>query len=124
MTAPTYSPYTAHRRLKDWVQSLVFGLLGTLRFPGLIKPLVYKDAVTGDFLQIETRKRFTVLSVNGRDYYFRRWTGKFDGTGFGCASTQASADYMVGHTHESVRLHVLSGLPEEQLPSTDQEHFE
>jgi hypothetical protein len=39
------------------------------------------DAITGHRIQVKAGTLFTCITVNGRDYYFHRLTGKFDGTG-------------------------------------------
>ena len=99
------SPYTLRRRLRD----LPFGLLRLFftlfNIPGFVKPLEYADRVTGDYISIRISPRFTVFSVNNRDYYFRRFTGKFDGTGYvRCRPTiEESVCYILGHTPESTR---------------------
>ena len=59
-------------------------ILNYLRLPGRIKNLAVKDDLTGQEIEIHVGTLFTRLSVNGRDYYFHRLTGKFDGTGCGC----------------------------------------
>src|SRR5437773_381498 len=51
---------------------------------GLVHDLDYTDKVTGRHLEIRVGDMFTRISVDGRDYYFRRLTGKFDGTGTNC----------------------------------------
>ncbi len=38
--------------------------------------------VTGDRIRIRVDRRFTVLTVNSREYWFRRLTGRLDGTGY------------------------------------------
>lgn len=57
------------------------GALNRLSVPGLLRPMLYDDPVTGDRVQVSIGSRFTVLTVNGRDFYFRRLSGEFDGTG-------------------------------------------
>ena len=44
----------------------------------------YDDIVTGGVIEVKVGSLFTRLSVNGRDYYFDRITGRFAGTGQGC----------------------------------------
>ena len=67
-------------RLREW-----FGrVLNRRRVAGFVQPLEYRDPVTGDSIEVRISPFFTRLSVNGRDYYFARLTGKFDGTGQGC----------------------------------------
>ena len=46
---------------------------------GFIQPFAYEDPETGDRIAISVSDFYTKLSVNGRDYFFIRETGKFDG---------------------------------------------
>jgi len=59
-------------------------ILNFLRVPGRIKNLAVKDELTGQEIEVHVGVLFTRLTVNGRDYFFNRLTGKFDGTGIGC----------------------------------------
>jgi hypothetical protein len=60
-------------------------LLSKLGLPGFIKPVEHFDEYTGQHIQITTSAYFTKLSINGRDYFFHRLSGRFDGTGSGCS---------------------------------------
>lgn len=51
------------------------------RLPGAIRSVVVDDEVTGQHVEVRVGSAFTVVSVDGRDYYFRRCSGRFDGTG-------------------------------------------
>ena len=55
--------------------------LNWLGVPGFIQPLEMDDLVTGWHLSIRVSPLFTVISVEGREFYFYRRNGKFDGTG-------------------------------------------
>jgi hypothetical protein len=59
-------------------------LLTRLRVPGAISNTVVEDTLTGQNIEVRVGALFTRISINGRDYYFNRLTGKFDGTGMGC----------------------------------------
>jgi len=59
-------------------------LFNRLHIPGSIAPMNYKDIVTGDAIDVTVSPLFVRLSINGRDYYFDRFNGRFDGTGMGC----------------------------------------
>ena len=61
-------------------------LLCLIKFPGFVEDIDINDSVTGQQLTVSSSPYFTKISVNGRDYYFDRLTGKFDGTGMGCSS--------------------------------------
>lgn len=50
-----------------------------VRLPGLVRPMSYEG--DGMSLQIKTSPQYTVLTVNGTDFFFRRANGKLDGTG-------------------------------------------
>ena len=66
-------------RLKLW-SGLVAEWIG---LPGFIQNSEIRDRLTGQNIRIRVGNLFTVLSVNGRDYFFSRFTGRFDGTGSG-----------------------------------------
>ena len=59
-------------------------LLSKLGFPCIVRPFEYTDQYTGNHIKITDLTLFTKISINGRDYYFHRLSGKFDGTGSGC----------------------------------------
>ena len=58
----------------------VFNLLSV---PGAIKDIDIQDNLSGQNLKIRVGVLFTLISINGRDYYFSRLSGKFGGTGSG-----------------------------------------
>jgi hypothetical protein len=60
-------------------------LFCNFHIPGFIKPIELHDEVTGYQVNIKVSPHFTKLSINGRDFYFHRLTGKYDGTGQGCS---------------------------------------
>ena len=59
-------------------------VLNFFRVPGRIKNLAVKDELTGQEIEVHIGVLFTRLTVNGRDYFFNRLTGRLDGTGMGC----------------------------------------
>lgn len=59
-------------------------LLNRLRVPGCIRPVEFIDETTGRHIKVTTGSLFTRISVDGRDYYFRRISGRYDGSGMGC----------------------------------------
>ncbi len=75
------SNYHIGRRIADIIRELPGKILQWLRLPGVLQPMDFPDKFTGDRIVIKTNERFTVVSVNNRDYYFRRVSGRFDGTG-------------------------------------------
>ena len=46
----------------------------------IIRPFKYKDLVTGNKVEISVSPYFSKLTINEREYYFEKETGKFDGT--------------------------------------------
>ena len=48
---------------------------------GRVADLEYNDLVTGNHIRVHNSERYVRFSVNDRDYFFNRDTGKFDGTG-------------------------------------------
>jgi hypothetical protein len=68
-------------RLKEWF----CWALNRLGAPGAVRDVEIEDGGTGQKIEVRVGVLFTRISVNGRDYYFRRLTGRFDGTGSGCA---------------------------------------
>ena len=55
-------------------------LLGRLHVPAIIRPVEFRDEITGNFFSV-THGIQTRISINGRDYYFNRLTGSYDGAG-------------------------------------------
>lgn len=68
-------------RLTEYIGSI----FAALRVPGFIAPTSISDSCSGQRIEIKVGAIFTRISVNGRDYYFNRLSGKFDGTGMGCS---------------------------------------
>ena len=56
-------------------------LLNKLRVPAPIQPIEINDEVTKQRVVVAVDDLFVRISVDGRDYYFDRLTGRFDGTG-------------------------------------------
>jgi len=46
--------------------------------------MTFQDGLTGNEIEITLSGAYSVISINGRDYYFDRLTGRFGGTGLGC----------------------------------------
>ena len=72
------------RRRRDSLTDGLGWLMERLGVPGAIQPFEMQDELTGQHIKVTVSARFTVVQVNGRDYYFYRYTGHFDGTGMGC----------------------------------------
>ncbi len=52
-----------------------------LGIPGAIVPTEIHDQTTGQHIAISVGTLSVCLTVNGRDFYFDRFTGRFTGTG-------------------------------------------
>ncbi len=70
----------------DRVRMALGRLAGRLSIPGSIRDTVIDDPVTGQQIEIRVSLLSVRLSVNGRDYYFGRFSGKLEGAGMGCVS--------------------------------------
>ena len=79
-------PSTRWNRLFLRAQLWIGALAKRHHIPGIVQPVLVEDEVTGQRLAISVGPLLTCISVDGRDYYFDRFTGRFDGTGSGCAS--------------------------------------
>jgi len=71
-------------RLRARGRQLVGSVLSHLHVPGAIADAEIDDEVSGHRIEVKTEGLFTRIRVNGRDFYFDRITGRFDGTGSGC----------------------------------------
>ena len=116
---PKSSPYTLRRRIRDITSKFPNQILTLFNVPGFVTPIEYADRVTGDYISIRIDKYFTVISVNNRDYYFRRLTGEFDGTGFVMRrpTIEESVCCILGHTPELIRPLSLWGRLKSRLQS-------
>jgi hypothetical protein len=60
-------------------------LLGRLAMacglPGAMRDTEINDELTKMHVTVRLGVLFTRITVNGRDFYFNRFTGRFDGTG-------------------------------------------
>jgi hypothetical protein len=65
-------------RLRRWLGRI----LNHLGIPGAIQPMEFDDVLAGQRISASVGELFVCISVNGRDYYFDRTTGRFDGTGW------------------------------------------
>ena len=53
--------------------------------PAMLSDCSINDELTGQQIDIQSGVLFTRVSINGRDYFFDRFTGKYSGTGTGCS---------------------------------------
>lgn len=78
--SPALAKPSLTRKVRDRLLVLLGRLANRVGLPGLVGEHEIDDAFAGK-VSIRTSPWFTVISINGRDLYFRRWSGKFDGTG-------------------------------------------
>lgn len=82
---PSPSPVADRARWLDIARGRLheqFGrFLNRLGVPGAVAPMRYHDESTGCTIEVSVSAFYTRLGIDGRDFYFHRVTGKFDGTG-------------------------------------------
>ena len=81
---PACAEATRWQIYKGRIRERVIGVLDLLHVPAALKSADINDDLTGDVIRIRAKGLFTKITINGRDYYFDRLTGRFDGTGLGC----------------------------------------
>jgi hypothetical protein len=67
-------------------------LLNAIGVPGVVQPGTYEAGIGQASVRITLGPLFTVVTVNGVDVYFDRFTGAVDGAGFRVADGCALAD--------------------------------
>lgn len=90
---PSYNRASRWETIKTRLREAMGRFLNRRRVAGAVQPINFNDPLTGNHIEVVINPLFTVLSVNGRDYYFKRLTGRFDGTG---ESSQLSGYTPVG----------------------------
>lgn len=48
---------------------------------GFVQPMEIKDTLTGSSVSVRVSGYFTVITIDGREFYFKRLTGAYDGSG-------------------------------------------
>ena len=56
--------------------------MNALGLPGLVGTTDYRSAKFGTHVRVVRGQLFTVVSIDGKEAYFRRLTGTIDGVGF------------------------------------------
>lgn len=56
-------------------------LLNWFGVAGFVQPMEIRDTLMGSNISVRVSGYFTVISVDGRDFYFKRLTGEYDGSG-------------------------------------------
>lgn len=82
--SPSSMGSTKWQILRGRFRETVGRLMTKLRAPGAIRDTEIDDTLTGQNIRIRVGYSFTRITIDGRDYYFDRLTGRFDGTGSGC----------------------------------------
>lgn len=60
----------------------IFGhLFNFFDIPGFVRKMKIYDDLTDTYIEVRLNVFFAVISVNGKDYYFKRLIGKYDGSG-------------------------------------------
>ena len=75
-------------RIREWLGRTA----NALGLPGAIAEAEFVDDLTGQQLRVRVGSLFVVLRVNGRDYYFWRFSGRHDGAG-SAVTVNSHADY-------------------------------
>jgi hypothetical protein len=63
------------------IKLTISSLLNKIGYPPIISNLELQDEVIGSKIKIEASNHWTKISIDNRDFYFSRITGKFAGTG-------------------------------------------
>ena len=67
--------------VKGRLRRLVGQCINRLGLPGSIQVMEFEDVAVGRHVSVAIDDLFVCLKIDGRDYYFDRISGKFDGTG-------------------------------------------
>ena len=54
---------------------------------GFVKPTKIYDRLTNTNLEVVLGGYFTIIKVNGKDFYFSRFSGEYDGSGMGVSNS-------------------------------------
>ena len=82
---PVTEGATKWQILRSRVAVFVGRFLRRIGVPGAVRDSDIEDSAIGYRIQVRTGPLFTRININGRDYFFCRYTGRFNGTGSGCA---------------------------------------
>lgn len=66
-------------RVKNWTQDGIGWCLERSKAPAKLELFEFVDPVSDETVYLYTSKRYSVLCVGERRFYFDRITGKFDG---------------------------------------------
>lgn len=76
-------------RFQQWLGNL----MNAMGAPGFLRDTEFRSKTFGTHVRVKRGQLFTVVSINGLDIYFCRFTGHVDGVGFSqsCGAAAASA---------------------------------
>ena len=77
-------------------------------YPALVRECDYESHALGAQVRVRKVELYTIISVNGIDVYFKRFTGEIDGVG---ASPVAGCTVPDAKTLESAHLAAPSAVP-------------
>lgn len=75
------------------IMLLMGSCMNKMGFPGAIQNVCIYDSLSQQHVEVHVGVLFTKLTVNGRDYYFSRYSGKFNGTGSGAHEQKLSKPF-------------------------------
>lgn len=78
---PVRDGATALDIARSRVRAVIGRVLNKFGVPAVIQPMEVTDEITKQHVAVAVDDLFVRVSVGGRDYYFDRLTGRFDGTG-------------------------------------------
>jgi hypothetical protein len=92
---------------------LWFGkLLNLAGLPGLVRECDYHSRSLNAVVKVRRHGLYTIITVNGLEIYFTRFTGKMDGVGF-----NPTSDYRVGAPSDTLEsTHLDARLAPPSLP--------
>ncbi len=68
-------------RLWFRIRLFVSWLMGMVGLPGFVRECEYESGIFDAKIRVQVDGIYTIITVNGLDIYFDRFTGKIDGTG-------------------------------------------
>jgi hypothetical protein len=68
------SPATTKRKFLDALKMKTGRLLNVCGVPGLVQGIIINDELTGRTISVTPHPLYTIINIDGRDYYFHRIT--------------------------------------------------
>lgn len=98
------------------IEELVGRVANAIGVPGFLRDAEYKSPSFGTTVRVKRGLFYTVVSVDGTDVYFNRFSGAVDGVGFSLASG-CKADSRPGSAHSVSARAVARQLVQSRSPS-------